>query len=145
MATSLLAKELRSLADKTGVIHPRAVLDWARKHKRSAIGKRLDWDDRSAAEKYRLQQIRYLIEIYVVDPYGGREFLSLSIDRPQGGGYRPVGQIQSRPELREILLNDAVDDLERLQRLYRTLPELRPVWTLVASLRRRSGRKDDAA
>jgi hypothetical protein len=130
-----IKSELESLRDKSGAIRPRQVLAWAKKNKKSLLHKKLIWNNKIAGEKFRLHQIRNLIEIHCVDPYGGREYVSLKIDRVSGGGYRPIQEVLTNEDLRAIMLDGALDDLERLAALYRALPELRPIWSLVSSIR----------
>lgn len=132
-----LQKELEALRDKDGMINARGAVDWARKKPKSALFSFLEWDDSIAAEEYRIDQVRSLIQIHLVDPLGGRRYISLSIDRTSGGGYRPTTQVLKREDLRQVMLGDALDDLERMERLYRALPELRPLWAVLERLRGR--------
>lgn len=136
--TNRLTKELEALRAKDGKIYPRQCVDWAKSHKSSALYSYLEWDDAAAADEYRIDQVRNLIQVHLIDPLGGRRFISLSIDRTSGGGYRPAPEILKRPSLRSIMLNDALDDLERLQRLYRALEELEPFWEILQRLRGRN-------
>lgn len=135
--SQLVQKELEGLRDKEGVINARSAVEWARRRPNSALYSYLEWDDAVAAEEHRVDQVRNLIQIHLVDPLGGRRYVSLSIDRTAGGGYRPTTQVMRREDLRKVMLGDALDDLERLERLYRSLAELRPVWAVLEKLRGR--------
>lgn len=142
--TSKVAEELIALGDKKGTIHVRKVHDWANKHRKSAIGKKLEWNDRKAAYQYRLHQIRSLIQIHIVDAREARQYVSLSIDRVSGGGYRPYAAVMADTDLKAIALDDALNALDSLQRLYQFHVELQPVWSVVQRIRASRTTKDAA-
>ena len=128
--TEGLAKELLKLKNESGVINPAQAVAWARSHKKSRLHAALDWDDTIAAERWRISQVRMLVAVHIVDQEGGRRFISLSIDRKHDGsnGYRSLDDITARPDLREIMLRDALAELDRVQGRYKKLTELQPVW-----------------
>lgn len=126
--TDRVRDELLALQDEEGKVNVAEAVRWARTHKKSALYAALNWDDADAAEQHRRWQVRQLIVVHIVDPTGGRRFVSLSIDRKDGGGYRPMDQVLARQDFREILLNDALADLQRLEARYKHLQELGAVW-----------------
>lgn len=136
--TRQITAELESLRDDQGLIHAERAVKWARRNRRSALHGFLEWDDSVAAERYRVDQIRNFVQVHISDPLGFRRYVSLSIDRQAGGGYRPVGEVLSRQDLRQVMLDDAIDDLSRLQRLYVSLKELQPVWDCINRLKPKS-------
>ena len=144
--TDRIGDELLALKSVDGVINPQVAVEWARRHKRSALFGALEWDDPTAGEKYRVWQIRQLIVIHIVDAAGSRRFVSLSIDRKHDGsnGYRSLEDIVVRADLREIMLADALAELERIQQRYNKLTELAPVWAQAAEVRQ-TGRRKRAA
>lgn len=142
--TDSLADELLALKNDSGKIVPSEVVQWARKHKRSRLYAELDWDDSSAAEKHRVWQVRSLIAVHITEPEGPRRFISLSIDR-RDGGYRPLSDVMARQDLRAVMLQDALDELERVQKRYDRLVELEPIRTATAAVRRRTTPQDQAA
>lgn len=127
--TAVLSEELLALRNAAGLINPRDVVAWARRHPRSALYKHLEWDDKTAAEEHRIQQVRRLIAVHIVDDNANRRLVSLSIDRRSGGGYRDVDEVLAQPDLREVMLNDAFVDLRRLKAKYLHLRELVRVWS----------------
>lgn len=133
--TKKITAELERLRDKSGMINADRAVKWARRNPRSALHGYLEWDDEVAAEKYRVDQIRSFIQIHITDPLGFRQYVSLSIDRRPGGGYRPVADVLTRQDLRQVMLHDALDDIDRLRRLYVSLKELQPIWQCVDRLR----------
>ena len=141
--TDGIAVELLKLKNDNGVINPTEVVKWARTNKKSHLHGSLEWDDSVAGERWRLWQVRALISVHIVDADGGRRFVSLSIDRKHDGsnGYRPLDDIIGRPDLRAIMLRDALADLERIQARYAKLSELAPVWEQADQVRKTRGRK----
>lgn len=125
--TDSISSELLKLKDDDGKINPAAVVKWARRNTRSHLHAVLNWDDADAGEKYRIWQVRSLISVHIVDNDGGRRFVSLSIDR-QEGGYRPIGEVMERVDLRQVMLDDALNELNRVQARYKHLTELSEVW-----------------
>lgn len=137
--TDTIGAELLALKNEDGIINPRAAVDWARQHTRSQLHAQLEWDDSVAGERWRLWQIRSLISVHIVDADGGRRFVSLTIDRKHDGsnGYRSMEDVVARPDLREVMLKDALAELERLQGRYKKLSELEPVWSQADKVRAR--------
>lgn len=128
--TDLIAEELLALKNAGGVINPARAVDWARKHRKSALYEHLEWDDGVAAEAYRVQQVRTLMILHILDDDGDRRFISLSIDRKHDGtnGYRPFDEVAGAPNLREIMLADALAELQRVKARFARLSELAEVW-----------------
>ena len=141
--TDAISEELLKLKNEVGIINPTEVVRWARVNTDSRLHANLEWDDGIAAERYRVWQVRALISVHITDAEGGRRFVSLSIDRKHDGsnGYRSLEDIVGRPDLREIMLKDALADLERMQERYKKLSELEPVWQQAEAVRKTRSRK----
>ncbi len=129
---------LQSAADQ-GILHAEAVVSWARMHPDSALHRSIQWDDAIAAREHRLWQARQLIQLHIRDERGEPLMVSLSIDRQGGGGYRPIADVAKTPELREIMLSDALSELERVQAKYARVKELETVWQQAETVRVRTG------
>jgi len=125
--TDNLAKELLALKGEDGLINVAKAEQWAKRHPKSSLYAHLEWDNEVAGEKYRHWQIRSLISVHIVDAEGSRQLVHLSIDS-RSGGYRPINDVLGQKELREIMLEDALGELERMQRKYARLQELDGVW-----------------
>ena len=138
-----IATELLKLRNNNGLINPSAVVAWAQANPQSQLYGALEWDDKVAGERWRVSQVRHLIAMYVVDVEGSRQMVSLSIDRRHDGsnGYRPVGEVITQPTLREIMVQDALADLERVQARYSRLAELQSVWAEADKVRSKRTRK----
>jgi hypothetical protein len=134
---SPVAKELNALRNKDGKLVIRDCHTWAKTHTRSALHAELEWDDRIAGEQHRYTQIRNLIQVHITDAVGTRKWISLSVDRSNGdgGGYRDMADVVRNKSLRSIMLGDALNDLDRLHRLYQPLQELEPIWSVVERLK----------
>ncbi len=96
-----------------------------------------DWDDTEAANKWRLVQARNLIRFIVedrdeVDAQPMHIFTSLTSDRMVPlGGYRVTTTVLADTELRNVMLQDARNELERTRRKYAILTELASVWQAI--------------
>lgn len=121
--------ELMALKNTEGMIVAEDAVEWARANPASALHGSIEWDDRKAAHEHRLWQVRRLIAVNLVYESGERQVVSLSIDRTRdGGGYRDVGDILPVKPLRDIMLEDAFKELNRIREKYEKLEELAGVW-----------------
>ncbi len=133
------------------ILHPREVVEWARRNTNSALHSAIEWDDQRAADAYRLVQVRRLIEVHVVSGGGDQRVISLSSDRTAGGGYRSEADVIARPDLRAVMLRDALEELERVQAKYERVKGLSEVWEATdaarakAGVRRRRARAEERA
>lgn len=131
-----------------GVVPPKAVVDFARNPK-TALHNEFVWDNSVAAERYRLDQARRILRVYVtyeipepehksvslnlvdsntkVMPRKVRGTVSLPSDRKNGGGYRWVEDVLNDSSLREEMLETAKQELATFRRKYKKLHELSEV------------------
>lgn len=108
-------KEERKLLTKIarqngGVLKVEDVLAEAR-DEGSPLHKHFEWDDSEAAEQYRKQQARSLIQkckITLIEsqPVEIRAFVSLPTDRENGGGYRLTSEVVGDGRLKAELMRD---------------------------------------
>jgi hypothetical protein len=126
-------------ADENGLLHPSAVVAWARANTASALHRLIEWDDRTAADSHRLWQVRQIIQLHIVAEDGTPQAVSLTIDRRSGGGYRKISDVLQAPDLREVMLNDALDELERVRTKYERVTELARVWAEAQATQERVG------
>jgi hypothetical protein len=139
MGNRQVKEELLALraADASGMLRPAVALAWAKRHPNSALHAALEWDNDTAAEAHRLDQIRRLISLHVVSVEGDPLLVSLSLDRVKGGGYRAIDDVLASRDLSAIMLADALGELERVQAKYSHVRELTAVWEQVRGARRR--------
>lgn len=70
------------------------------------------------------------------EPIKTRGFVSLSTDRKKGTGiYRPIVNIMKNDKHREIMLNDAIKELNAFKHKYATLTELAPIFEAIDSIK----------
>ena len=142
-----IREELERLRESNdGSLNPEQVVDFARRNRRSALHAEFEWDDTEAAHQFRLEQARRIIRlnINVLETPNGDVtvpmYVSLVSDRRNGGGYRTLESVISNEELRAQLLQQALDEFQRVRRKYQTLQELRPVFTALDRAARRAAR-----
>lgn len=124
-------------SSKDGLLHAAKVVAWAKTHRASALHRQFEWNNSKAATEFRLWQARRLIQLNIVTEDGTPQMVSLSFDRPRGGGYREVGDVVSDKKLSEIMLADALSELQRIRAKYQHVRELTNVWTEVERVRTR--------
>lgn len=115
LTKGVIMKEERELLTKmarqnNGVLQVDDVLEEA-KDENSILHKHFEWDDSEAADLYRRQQARALIqrcriEIIDVEPVEVRAFVSLPADRNSGGGYRLTTEVVNDATLKAELIDD---------------------------------------
>lgn len=138
-----IKEELLALREaQGGILRVEPVVEWAQAHPTSDLHKSLEWDDEKAGFEWRCHQVRRLIAVHVVNEEGERQMVSLTIDRVRpGGGYRDIQDVGSVPNLREVMLGDALDELERVQARYNHLQELVQIWEAADQVRQRHPRR----
>jgi hypothetical protein len=114
-----------------GLLKGEDVLEFA-KDPSTALHKRFEWDDTEAAYRYRLMQAQEIIRVAVtVLPNTNkpvRAYVSLQRDRNSGRGYRATANVLSSENLRQELVDEALDDMEVFKARYRILRELSKVF-----------------
>ena len=138
-----IASELLAIqqANPDNILHASDAVAWARANPGSALHKAIEWNDERAADEFRLVQVRRLIQLHIVAEDGTPKLVSLSFDRENGGGYRSISDVVKVPDLREVMLLDALRELERVQKKYARIEALAAVWTATEAVRIKSRRK----
>jgi hypothetical protein len=100
----------RLARQNNGLLMVDDVLEEAR-DPQSVLHRHFQWDDDKAAEAYRKQQARQLIQKVTVTIEKApdvhiRAFVSLSTDQYEGGGYRLTANVLSDDNLKAQLLHD---------------------------------------
>lgn len=140
MSRGQIAQELNDLAAQhNGLLKAEDVVRYAEQHPDSACHQWFTWDNEEAAHQHRLNEARSLIRVHVRveelpqshSKVTVREYVSLSSDRVNGGGYRKLDEVVSNGDLLAELLTDALRDLERFKKRYEHLNELRGVFEAI--------------
>lgn len=156
----IVAKTLQQITNRhRGELHPKDVVSEA-KRKQSPLHHHFDWDDTSAAKKYRLTQARELIrsiEVRIVDhtPNGPtkvliqRQFPNLQEDGRRGSSpYRDLGTVLGDSTLTEMYIQRALEDAESWKARYEHIKQLKGIVTEIdraaKAMERRQSRKKKA-
>lgn len=116
-------------------VTPESVLEKA-KDKKSELHKCFDWDDKSAANKYRLQQARQIIQLIVTVPDKKEEppkrVFQISTER---NTYQPMTFFMKNEDEANALLNRAKEELRAFQVRYASLKgELEEVFEAIEKI-----------
>jgi hypothetical protein len=122
------------------LLHAQEGVDWAHDNPDSALHSRLDWNNESAGNSWRLQQMRHLIEYHVVSDTGTPQVISLQVDRSNGGGYRDINE--ARADMADILMREALRELRRVRMRYGHIRKLQKVWKEIDHLQPKAAAGD---
>ncbi len=117
-----LRDQLQSIYDKFGKLTPKLVLDEAR-DEQHPLHTRFDWNDATAAEKWRLEQAHELIQTVKVsyrDSNGRSQEIRQfhAVRREQEFVYEPLDEIAKDDIGSQILLRDMEREWKTLKRRY---------------------------
>jgi len=131
----LALEELKEIEKSKGILNPADVVERA-KDPKSALHSKFNWNIKEAAYEYWLWQARQLITVYVQvrqdKPTETMQvFVSLSTDRNSYGGYRKMDNVLSDEHYRQILLNDAMNEMLIFEKKYKQLTELVTVFDVM--------------
>ena len=134
---------LKELYKERGkLLHPRDIVETAR-NKFSPLHSYFEWEDSVAAEKYRIEQARELLQkvyVKIQMPDGNMKmtqiFVSLISDREKGG-YRTLVDVLSNIEMRKQLIQDALRDMQIFTNKYNTLRELASVFSAIKKVKKK--------
>lgn len=119
-----IGTELAEIAEAgNGELKPQAVVEYAR-NPRSSLHKHFVWDDKEAAEAYRLEQAREIIRVIRIKVDNSepvRAFLSISDGKTS---YRSTGDVMASTHLQSLVLRQADRDLAAWQARYAELGDI---------------------
>ena len=139
-------RELKRLAKANdGLLQPEAVVAAARPLT-SPLHSRFEWDNSVAGQQYRIWQARQLIRITVeVMQQTGESmnvFVSLTPDRDrESGGYRVLTDVLSDSQMRQQMLEDAMEELNLFREKYKKLRELSEIFSAIKKVGKRKAGK----
>lgn len=133
--------EMEELRKKNnGFLRPQDVVEFAR-NEQTELHNCFEWDNSTAAAKYRLQQamalIRFTVIVEPVTSERTRAYVSLTSDRNSEGGYRAIVDILNDEALKELMLQEALKELASFQKKYsvlRTIAELGGIFTAIEDI-----------
>lgn len=107
----------------------------ASRPKNSPLHNEFEWDNREAAEKYRLHQAGYIIRsIVIVADETKPAVYTRAVVTVEDGKYEPTQLILRDEGKREKLLAIALRDLRAYERRYNNLAELAPLWPVLREI-----------
>lgn len=118
--------ELQRIYERDGVIEPEVVV-LESESASAPLHSCFEWDDEKAAHKYRITQaqgiIRAIVAVYETqEKPDTRAFVSVQSE------YQPVSVVIQNPEKREILLKNALNELQWFEKKYSSLQELSAIF-----------------
>lgn len=139
-----LVKELMELEKIHGALTPHLVVDSARRPD-SPLHDSFDWNDETAAEKYRLAQARTMITTVQIE-YGEERrdaFYNVKISDIEGKAslYLSSEKVFNDVDLHAQVLGKALEELEYWQRKYDELKEARTLVNQEALVKTKNGLK----
>lgn len=116
------ARELHRIAESNGgVLDPQAVVN-ASRDEQAVLHGLFEWDDTIAAEKYRVVQAKFIIRNVTVEEVGEPEIRAFSsVGRRE---YVPTRTALAQADMRKIVLQNALDDIQAFQAKYRALTQV---------------------
>lgn len=115
-------------------VSPEEVLEKARNEK-SELHKCFEWDNSVAAEKFRLQQARQIIQLLVIIPQKKTdEPVRVFSITSQRNTYQPTRLFLQQPDEYQILLKRAKIELAEFKKRYKTLSELEEIFKCIDEL-----------
>lgn len=129
---NLVANEIMSIGDS---VTPAQIVEKAR-DEGTELHKCFDWDDTSAAEKYRICQARQVVRCLVIKRPDGQENKPpvrtlYKIDRSHESGYRATELIVRNQNAYDSLLQQAYGELHAFKVKYAMLTELEEIMALI--------------
>ena len=122
----VIGQELTRIKDaNNGRLTPQAVVEEAR-NRRNPLHRHFEWNDKTAAEAYRLDQARSLIRIVQIedtdrDVPPRRAFVSVNDD---GKSYRGIAEVLSSQSLQLAVLVSAERELRAFEARYNELLDI---------------------
>lgn len=127
---NIVGNELKVLADNND-LSPESVLETARDED-SPLHDLFEWDDRIAAEKYRLSQARRIIQqIVLVNDHPNaetRELRAFVTESRSDGHYQLITTVVEDPDTYEVLLKRAKFELQMFRDKYKAILELKELF-----------------
>ena len=129
---SKVANEIISIGDEA---KPEQIVEKARDPE-SELHKCFIWDDKIAAEKWRLEEARHIVRLLVIDkqddePDAEPVRVFFKVNNDPDTGYKQTSLIFRNENEYKALLRQAKAELEAFRRKYRTLTELDAVFDAI--------------
>lgn len=124
--------------EKTVGLTPKKLLE-ANRAEGTPLHNEFEWDDSVAAEAYRENQARYMIQMLCIKPEENEESntpVRAFFKTTESSGYESVGVILRSEDKHTAMLARALNELEAFQRKYAALLELAPLYEVIETIRK---------
>lgn len=139
--------ECERLANSAGGLTPERLVEASRPISAPLHGE-FEWNDRKAADKYRKQQARCIIDNLYITVTGEETITTrafVSLKETPVGAYTPMTQVMSSEELTDSLMETAERELESFRAKYKRLTKLQGVMNAIDAVLQTSTRKRTTA
>lgn len=125
--------ELSRIYDKCGQLSPADIVNESRRET-APLHPCFEWDDATAAEKYRESQAADLVRLICVvdedthEPTDVRAFVHVQKT------YHPIKVVMENTDMLEELLRSAMAELVAFHKKYKTLSDLKPVFDAIEQI-----------
>ena len=140
VSADVAGKELGRIEAERGCVNPQLVLDESREES-SPLHKCFEWNDGIAAEKYRLNQAGLIIRnlVVVLDECEHQEpvraYVNIQKEAPaQTGEFINIVSAMQHTETREVVMANALRELQEFKKKYKSLNELFGVFAEIDKL-----------
>lgn len=133
--------------DHNNEVKPKMIVDAARSPS-SPLHSAFEWNDRKAAEHYRVEQARKMIAALVIITDDGernkRVIIGVPVEKDSKGKryYGWTADIMKDPEKRQRVLDIALMELDHFQQKYQHLVQLAEVFSAIDRVKTRVNRKN---
>ena len=122
--------DLEKIKEKT----PQNIVDYAEAHPKSELHKCFTWDDSKAANEFRKQQARRVIQLLVFQDEKEEEPTKIRVMQRASESYEPVKMIVRDKDEYKALLARAKAELKAFKERYKNLVELEQILELIDEL-----------
>jgi len=135
VSAQIVGEELERIEKEAGDISPRLLVGHARAAT-SPLHSFFEWDDKAAAEEYRVEQARGLIQAVVVKAFDGAEARTpvrafVNVGTQEGRGYFGIATVMSDEEKRFQMIEQARSEIVQWRERYRALQEFSKVFSVI--------------
>jgi hypothetical protein len=128
---SKVATEVDQLRDPTGLVEPQQLVDFARSKRSSELHKCFEWDDKSAAQKHRIEQARNVLRSLRIvvagsDGIDRKQRVNVHIRKTAKRGYYPIDRVAANPKMAAEVHMKAARDLNAWMERYAELRQRCP-------------------
>ncbi len=132
VSAQIVGEELERIEKEAGEVNPRLLVGHARPVA-SPLHSFFEWDDKTAAEEYRVEQARGIIQAVVVKAFDGAETRNpirafVNVSAEDGRGYFGIASVMSDEEKRSQMIAQAKSEIEAWRDRYRALVEFSKVF-----------------